>query len=629
MIPDAAKGFLLGLSTGVLCLTHCAAVLLPTLAVTRKTTLKTSLLRLGEFSLGRALAYLGVGFGLGWAGALVAPEPMRRLLALLYIPLGALLLLHVLRESDSGSWFCRVLESRRAFVRTPFLLGALSGVAPCAPFGLAMVAVLEGSEGATFSRAFRGLLFFGAFFLGTSLFLLPLVSAGVASRFAPVRRAARLLATLAALFFLFYGLARFLPSPEPAVPGVEEGELRYVFREADAFSSVVEDGAFPYWWALRKEKVRDRRGREVETTSKLGVCFVTTDAAPAIRGWAGEIPVLVGLSSDGTIQGIKVLPGANRETPGFIDPLYEEAFDGKYRGKTVASPFEAGTDVDGVTGVTQSVTAVNEGVRTASRRAAAELLGLDPTAPHVSRSVLPTKPGVYLLAGLALLAVIGYLTRAGAPYRMIVLVLSIVVLGVWLGFYPTTADLTKAFTLDPPSGSAGVAWTVMMIVPLLLALLWGKLHCGWLCPFGAATELLFRLTPGRLALSERWDGRLRRLRFVLLLILPATAIIAADTGVLRFEPLSALFHPRSLSVVAGVLLGWVVVGSILVERFYCKFLCPVGGLMDLLSADRLLGRKPGIVCGRCVRAEKGCRFLREEGEDFKTRRERLRGDCVC
>jgi polyferredoxin len=169
----------------------------------------------------------------------------------------------------------------------------------------------------------------------------------------------------------------------------------------------------------------------------------------------------------------------------------------------------------------------------------------------------------------------------------------------------------------------------MMVLPLLLALLWGKLHCGWLCPFGAVGEFLFRLTPGRLALSETWDGRLRRLRLLLLVGLPATAIVAADPGVLRFEPLSALFHPRSLSVTAGVLLGWVLVGSVFVERFYCKFLCPVGALADLVSADRLLGRKPGLVCGGCVRAEKGCRYLREEGEDYRVRRDRLRGDCVC
>jgi hypothetical protein len=496
-----------------------------------------------------------------------------------------------------------------------------------------MVAVFEGSGGAPIARAFRGLLFFGAFFLGTSVFLLPLASAGVASRFASVRRSARVLAALAALFFLFTGLARFLHPPERAVPhekvAVEEGDLRYVFRGADGFSSVVEDGDFPYWWALRKEKVRDRGGREVETTAKLGVCFVTTDAASTRRGWAGEIPVLVGLASGGTIEGIKVLPGANRETPGFIDPLYEEDFDGQYRGRSVASPIVAGEDVDGVTGATQSVAAVNDGVRKASRRAARELLGLDPAAPRVSRSVLPVRPGVYLMAGLALLAVIGYGRGAGQAFRLTVLALSLLLLGVWQGFYPTPADLTKVFTLQVPPGSAGTAWAFMLAVPLLLALLWGKLHCGWLCPFGAATEFLFRLTPGRLALSERWDGRLRRLRLLLLLGLPAAAIVANDPGALRFEPLSALFHPRSLTLVAGVLLGWVLVGSVFVERFYCKFLCPLGALLDLVSRDRLFGRKPGVVCGRCLRAEKGCRFLREEGEDFKARRERLRGDCVC
>ncbi|MHC5081122.1 MAG: 4Fe-4S binding protein, partial [Planctomycetota bacterium] len=415
-----------------------------------------------------------------------------------------------------------------------------------------------------------------------------------------------------------------------------EGDLRYIFRDADGFSSPMKDGPFPYSWALRKEIVKNRHGQSIETSTKIGICFVTTEVVSGLRGWAGEIPVLVGLSNKGTIQGIKVLPGVNRETPGFIDPLYDPDFDGQFRGRAVGAPLELGVDIDGVTGATVSVQTVNEGVRRASRKAAVELLGIDPGVQRGGKGAfLPVKPGWLLFLGIVGIAVAGYAFRPGKGFRFASLALALLLLGIlpavdgWQAFYPTGADLSRAFTGNVPPGPTGREWLLLMGTTLLLTLIAGKLFCAWVCPFGAAMEILHRLVPWKISLSERWDGRLRKTRFLFLFGLPAVVIIADDPGALRFEPLSALFHPRSLTLVSGLLVAWVLLGSALVERFYCKFLCPVGALVDWLTENRWLGRKAGVVCGGCFRGEKGCRFLREAGKDFASRRDRLRGDCIC
>jgi NosR/NirI family nitrous oxide reductase transcriptional regulator len=140
---------------------------------------------------------------------------------------------------------------------------------------------------------------------------------------------------------------------------------------------------------------------------------------------------------------------------------------------------------------------------------------------------------------------------------------------------------------------------------------------------------LFRAVPaGKVRVSERWDGALRSVRYLFLLGLPAVAILAADPGVARTEPLSSLFHPRTLTIASGVLLAWAALGSVLVQRFYCKYLCPIGAVSDFLAENRLFGRAPGVPCGGCVRGEKDCRFLRENPQ-FSGRAGRTRGDCVC
>jgi len=627
------QGFVQGLSAGLYCLGHCVVVLGPALGASRDGTVRSSALSLLEFSAGRLAAYLAAGIAAGGASLALASDAatVQRLASLAFVPLGLLLFLHAVREDESGGALCGALQRGRRWFRTPLLLGLFSGVAPCAPVWLAVSDVVRGAQGGAADRVLHGALHFLAFFAGTTVFLLPLLSAGIAARFAPVRRLARSAAGLAALFFVFSGLSGFLrPPAEPSTTkepvAVEEGDLRYVFRDADSFSERTEKGPFPHAWAQRKGGVTGTPG----AVTRIGVCFVTTEAAPGTKGWAGEIPILVGLSSEGVITGIKVLPGRNRETPGFIDPLYRESFDRQYRGKSPWDPLEAGRDVDGITGATVSVSAVNEAIRLASRRAATEILGIPPGQVGTGRAAfLPAGIGPWAALGLALAAVVLYLRRPGLVFRAAVLALSAGVLGVWLGYYLTGADLIRAVSGNPPPGAALRGWIVLVGLYLLLGVLAGKLYCGWLCPFGAAQELLRRAIPGiALPVSEKADAALRRTRFLFLLCLPAAAILADDPGLARVEPLSSLFHPRTLTIAGGILLAAAVAGSLLVERFTCKYLCPIGAVSDFLAGNRLFGRAPEAVCGGCVRGEKGCRFLREN-PGFAARRDRMRGDCVC
>ncbi|GEM_PF-1755599 len=448
---------------------------------------------------------------------------------------------------------------------------------------------------------------------------------------APVLRILRSATVLAALVLAFRGLSALVPPPgghgEEQRLEIQEGDLLYVFPRADAFSAGGEDGAFPYYRAFLEGPVKREGSAHRE---RLGICFVTTEVVDGARGWAGEVPVLVGLSAEGEILGVKVLPGANRETPGFIDPLYEPSFDEQYRGLQAVDPIRAGADVDGVTGATVSVEAVNDGIRRASRKAAREVLGLEAEGAGGGGSGFPpAQPGPYLLLALAALAVAGYVVRPGFRYRIAVLALSAALLGIWQGAYLTGSDLARLFTGNAPPGSAGTVFWITAGTALALAILAGKLWCGWLCPFGGASELLYRVVPFRLDISERWDRRFRRMRYLFLFGLPALAVATSDPGVTRFEPLASAFHPRSWTVASAFLLGWVVLGSAVVERFYCKFLCPVGALMDWLVGNRLFGRKEGRVCGGCFRGETGCRYLAERGADFAARRDRLQGDCLC
>ncbi|MBN2430913.1 MAG: sulfite exporter TauE/SafE family protein [Acidobacteria bacterium] len=200
------EGFLLGLSTGTSCLAFCAPVLLPYF-VAEAHSHKRNLGALGIFLLGRLTGYL-IFAVLAWAVGWLLLQPSadreiifgaaRLVLALLLIGYG-FGLFHpacaVAADTSRGNRF-----QRRWGVPLPLWLGLLTGLSLCPPFLLAL------TETAQSPSLGHSLLFFLAFFAGTSLFLLPLPLAGVFRRIAVLRPVARLTAGVIGCYYLYLGL---------------------------------------------------------------------------------------------------------------------------------------------------------------------------------------------------------------------------------------------------------------------------------------------------------------------------------------------------------------------------------------------------------------------------------------
>ncbi len=152
-----------------------------------------------------------------------------------------------------------------------------------------------------------------------------------------------------------------------------------------------------------------------------------------------------------------------------------------------------------------------------------------------------------------------------------------------------------------------------------LSLLVRKSFCGWLCPVGTISEYLWKLgrdTFRRNFCLPRWlDTGLRSLKYVLLGLfvyavgtMPAAAIaqflqspygIVADVKMLNFF--------RHLGVTAAVVIGTLVLLSIFVQNFWCRYLCPYGALMGLAAlASPLRIRRNAKTCIDCAKCAKAC-----------------------
>jgi polyferredoxin len=162
----------------------------------------------------------------------------------------------------------------------------------------------------------------------------------------------------------------------------------------------------------------------------------------------------------------------------------------------------------------------------------------------------------------------------------------------------------------------------LLLAFLGVSILFRKSFCGWLCPAGALSEYLWKL--GRETFRRNWalpkwlDIPLRGLKYLLLgLFLYAVGSMAPGAirafldgpyGVVADVKMLNFF--RFLSTTAAVTIAALVVASVFVKNFWCRYLCPYGALMglaSLLSPTRI--RRVEEACIDCAKCAKACPSL--------------------
>ncbi|HWC99780.1 MAG TPA: 4Fe-4S binding protein [Candidatus Sulfopaludibacter sp.] len=161
----------------------------------------------------------------------------------------------------------------------------------------------------------------------------------------------------------------------------------------------------------------------------------------------------------------------------------------------------------------------------------------------------------------------------------------------------------------------------MFLLLSFLAMSWifRKSFCGWLCPIGTVSEYLWRLgrqTFGRnYRLPRKLDIGLRSLKYLLLglffyavgsMSVPAIhAFLESPYGLV--DDVKMLNFFRFLGVTGGVVMALLVVASVFVQNFWCRYLCPYGALMGLAAlASPLRIRRDAALCIDCGKCAKAC-----------------------
>jgi len=161
-----------------------------------------------------------------------------------------------------------------------------------------------------------------------------------------------------------------------------------------------------------------------------------------------------------------------------------------------------------------------------------------------------------------------------------------------------------------PEFKYSLAWYFLMLFVVVTTVLWGRVYCGRVCAFGALTQLMDPIIPRkmRVEIPVRVEKYANLIKYGVLAAALAYYLFTSDVaGPIRYiEPfwMFSLFGSTGMWIGLGVLL----IATLFVRNLYCRFLCPVGAALGIISNLTVFKIKRWSECSTCKICEKTCEW---------------------
>ena len=171
----------------------------------------------------------------------------------------------------------------------------------------------------------------------------------------------------------------------------------------------------------------------------------------------------------------------------------------------------------------------------------------------------------------------------------------------------TTGEMIKRITASS---------FILLTATIIIALLFRRSFCGNICAFRALQELFSRL--GRKIFRKRpkvpgkADKAARYLKYLVLLIVVIFSWKTGELIIRPYDPWATYQHLSSSELFLEFKIGFIVLivtllGSIVLDRFFCKYLCPMGAFLGMIYRGGWFRiRRSDKTCTHCMACDKAC-----------------------
>lgn len=318
------------------------------------------------------------------------------------------------------------------------------------------------------------------------------------------------------------------------------------------------------------ELKRGTRPADVIQVKNDGTTVISTkEIGKDIMGFGGDTPLEIYLK-DGIITNIK--PLENTESQEFFSKVTESDLFSKWIGVTPEEALQA--KVDAVSGATLSskavITTMKRGLQYATRT------NIDNKADYKELFSLKSICAItVILLGTFLPSIVRF-----KHYRTMQLALNVLVLGFWSGSFISYSVLVNFFS-NRINIWGSVITTLLLLIGFLFPLFGKKSHyCTWLCPMGSFQELAGRSIKYKIHITPKQIGYLNYFREGLWGVLMLLMWVGVYFDWMDYELFTAFLFRQAYPWVIIVAILFLFL-SLIINRPYCRFVCPTGNLLRL------------------------------------------------
>jgi polyferredoxin len=224
-----------------------------------------------------------------------------------------------------------------------------------------------------------------------------------------------------------------------------------------------------------------------------------------------------------------------------------------------------------------------------------------------------------VLLGVFFSLVLLSFAKKNQALKYVTLIFSVVYLGFVKSSLVSVVNIFGVINWSFPPFRYSLFWYVFMLFTVLSTLIWGRIYCGRICAFGALTQLLDKLLGSslRFELPSSIERRAIYLKYLLLGGVIVYFLITSNNFVYRYTEPFWMFTLNG-SMVMWILLGLLLLVTVFIRNFYCRYLCPVGAALGLISKLALFKIKRWSECKTCKICERTCKWNAIRGNRIQT-----------
>ena len=235
--------------------------------------------------------------------------------------------------------------------------------------------------------------------------------------------------------------------------------------------------------------------------------------------------------------------------------------------------------------------------------------GFDETPVETWADILgPQYLDLALLIAFMALAIYSF-RRKSVPLKFLTFAAAIGYMGFAKSYLISITNIFSIVDWNWPVVKYNLAWYLFFGFTVVSTILWGRLYCGRVCAYGALTQTLDAVIPRRwrVDVPRPIERRAAWIKFGILFAVLAYYVVTHDVLIYQYVEPFWMFGLAG-STMLWVLLGALLVATVFVRNLYCRFLCPVGASLGLLSYLTVFRIKRWSECSTCRICQKACEW---------------------